>query len=112
MKSIAQILLIGILGIGAFSAYASPDEGRAEKRLGRITQKLNLNEQQQQQFREVMKSHMEKRKAMREERISKINAILTTEQKEKFDQIREERKARRKERREKRKDCRKDLKGL
>ncbi len=106
MKNIAPLLLMSILSIGAFSVAAAPDQQRAEKRMGKVTQQLNLSEQQQQQFREITESYREKKKALREEKASQINAILTAEQRTKFEQMREQRKAKREERRAARKNSR------
>ncbi len=102
MNIITTIILIGILSITAV-ANATAAEGRAEKRLDHISKRLDLNEQQQQQFREIMRLHQEQRKALHEERKQSINSILTAEQQEKFTQIQEKRKAKREERRKKRK---------
>ena len=103
MRNITPVLLICALAIGTISAAIAQTENRPEKRMGRIAQKLDLSEQQQQKFHEIMQSHREKRKALREEHIASVNAILTAEQQEKFEQMRAERKAKRRERMRERK---------
>lgn len=103
MKYTTTLLLATLLSASTFAAFASPDAGRMEKRMERMTKSLELNEKQQQQMREIMKRYMEKRKAIKEEKINKIKSILTPEQQKKFEKHRAERKARRQERRENRK---------
>ena len=105
MKYITAILLTILLGAGTFTAYAASNEARMDKRIARMTERLDLNEQQQQQMREIIKTHKAEKKALHKAKTSNIKAILTPEQVEKFEKHRAERKANRKERKQRHKQC-------
>ena len=108
MKTTTSLLLAALLSASAFTIYAAPDEIRTEKRVQRMTKNLQLNEQQQQQMRDIMKTHQKKRQALKDENIAKIKAILTAEQLQNFEKRRAERKAKREARREERKNAAKN----
>lgn len=106
MKYTTTLLLATLLSAGAFAAHASEGYmGKMEKRMQHMTENLDLNEEQQLQMREIMKSHRKERKAMKEHKADKIRSILTPAQQEKFDQHRAEKKARREERGVNHKNC-------
>ncbi len=105
MKYTTTLLLAAMLGAGAFTAYAEPSEDFMEKRMERMSNNLELNEQQQQQLQEIVQTQVEQRKAMRESHADRVKSILTPEQQVKFDEQRAQRKAKRQNKHENRKNC-------
>lgn len=109
MKRLTTILAISILGMAA--AFANAPSGqmedrhtqRMEKRAAKMTEKLGLSESQQNQMKDIIKRHMEERKAMRDKHQADIKAILSPDQQAKFDQYREERRKKFKQRRQQQK---------
>lgn len=92
-------LFTSLLAGAAATSHADDDmskkhEQHMQQRLEEMTKELNLSETQVQQ----MKALHEKRKAEREAMRKAMDEILTPEQREKAQKLREERKAKRRER--------------
>lgn len=86
-KLLSSIAIVALVASPAFAM------GDSQKRVERMTQELNLNETQQQQIQAIMEQQRAELEALREQSKSKIAAVLTPEQQAKFDELREERKA-------------------
>lgn len=69
-------------------------EQMREKRLERLTARLELNEGQRTKIKAIFDEQHAKMKALREETHKKVLAVLTPEQKAKFEKQREEKKKR------------------
>lgn len=118
MKNIKIVFsVLFMLSIFSISAIAQPrNEGaRMEKKIGMLTEKLDLTENQQEQLKAIFKKESEKRQAMKTKETDKknrkqafkahqkeqekaIKAILNKEQILTFDKMLDERKADMKER--------------
>lgn len=78
-----------------------------EKRVERLTEKLSLTPEQQKSLKAVFDEQAAKHGKTMKETDEKINALLTPEQKTKFEKMKSERKEKMKERREHRKELKK-----
>jgi protein CpxP len=116
---ISSIALALTLSAGAFAMHhedgeRGPGDG---KRLEKMAQHLDLSDEQKSQVAQIMKAQGEKRKAMMEahkaqrdamqaDMRSQLSGVLTPEQMQKLDNMREERDERREEKMEKWKEKR------
>ena len=118
MKISHRLVLAVMLLSGAWCIVQANDRGpdhrknievRSERQLERMTKNLKLTPDQQskvkaaldernEKMKEIHKECGEKMKAVHEETDSKISAVLTPDQKTKFDRMREEMKKRHDER--------------
>lgn len=96
MKTITVLVISALL---AAPAFASKYEHYGERMMQRISKHLELNESQQEQLKSIfeakkpqMEAIREQMKALREDTNKQIEAILTEEQKEKFEAHLERRK--------------------
>lgn len=97
MVSNMKKLIFGLLvfiPIISLSAYACPG-GKAEGHGDRIIKKLELNDEQATQFREIMQSKRENMRAFHDQQyqdtLEKLDAVLNEEQMEEFQEMRERR---------------------
>ncbi len=97
MKYVFSFLVIGVLSLSAM-ARATETDGRVE----RLTTVLNLTEEQSAQVESIMASKqiqmqklMQQMAALRDETDTAIKAVLTEEQQEKFDALRDQHNGRR-----------------
>lgn len=86
------LFLSGALLLVTSMAFAQPGAGGGKHFAERMTKHLELNETQAAQVKDIMSESHEKMKAVREETKLKVDAILTTEQKEKMQTMREKHK--------------------
>lgn len=92
MKTLVTTLAIVAFGATAL-AVASPYEygnhhGKyAEKRIERMTQHLDLTDQQQEQVRTLIENQVKDRQNMHQQMQEKIRAVLTDEQIKTFDEM-------------------------
>lgn len=116
---ISSIALALTMSAGAFAMHHEDGErGLGDgKRLEKMAQQLDLNDEQKSQVAQIMKAQGEKRKAMMEahkaqrdamqaDMRSQLSGVLTPEQMQKLDNMREERNERREEKMEKWKEKR------
>ncbi|HSA58599.1 MAG TPA: hypothetical protein VLJ37_02825 [bacterium] len=79
----------------AIARYSEKKEAKfktmRERRLERMTENLNLNAGQQAKIKAIFDEQHAKMKALHEETHKKVLAVLTAEQKAKFEKQREER---------------------
>lgn len=106
MRKIVRLMTAGIL-MSALSGSVRADEAKRPPmpttpghHMERMEKVLNLTPEQETKVREIQKAMVEKVKAMREDTDSQIRAILTDEQKTKFDNWKKERMEHRQDRRE------------
>lgn len=87
------------LSLISVAAFASP--GGKCGHGDRMIKQLDLNEEQAVQFREIMQTKRKKMRAFHEEQhnepLNQLNSVLTAEQMEEFQQVREHRMQRKKE---------------
>ncbi len=76
--------------------YMGGKEGFAEKRVERLTEKLSLSDAQAAQIKSIFDSKKEKMIALKNETNDQVAAVLTPEQKEKFEAMKKEFKEKRK----------------
>ena len=105
---ISSIALALTLSTGAFAMHHE-DGGRGDgKRLEKMAQHLDLSDAQKTQVEQIMKAHGEKRKAMMQahkaqrdamqsDMRNQLSGVLTPEQMQKLDTLRDERDERREE---------------
>ena len=107
-------LLVGLAALTVVGAsVAAPGknaEQRIEKRVERITERLNLSPEQADTLATVMREQAAKQQALREETRTRIDSILNDEQRAQAAEMREQRKERRQSKRRGRhgamgKDC-------
>lgn len=116
---ISSIALALTMSAGAFAMHHEDGERRLGdgKRLEKMAQQLDLNDEQKSQVAQIMKAQGAKRKAMMEahkaqrdamqaDMRSQLSGVLTPEQMQKFDNMREERDELREEKMEKWKEKR------
>ena len=116
---IGSIALALTMSAGAFAMHHEDGErGPGDsKRLDKMAQHLDLSDQQKSQVAQIMKVQAEKRKAMMQahkaqrdamqaDMRSQLSGVLTAEQMQKLDNMREERDERREEKMEKWKEKR------
>ena len=116
---ISSIALALTMSAGAFAMHHEDGERRLGdgKRLEKMAQQLDLNDEQKSQVAQIMKTQGEKRKAMMEahkaqrdamqaDMRSQLSGVLTPEQMQKLDNMREERDELREEKMEKWKEKR------
>ena len=100
-------LLVGFAALAfvgaAFAASDNSLSPRIEKRIERITERLNLSPEQAESLAVVMREQAAKRKALRDETQSRIDELLNDEQRAQVTDFREQRKERRQARRQARK---------
>ncbi len=91
-----KTIVAGALAVSLFAAgiVAANFEHKRENRLERMAENLNLTADQQTKIRAIFDEKHSKMKALHEESHKKVLAVLTPEQKEKFEKQREERKKR------------------
>lgn len=100
MKKLVTMIAIAALGGAAITGFASPGEqgyrgNKMENRMERMTEHLNLTDQQQEQVRALIEGQMKERQARREQMKENIRAVLTDEQKATFDEMHAKREKRR-----------------
>ena len=92
-------LLVGFTALAFVAAsFAASDNNvdpKIEKRVERIAKKLNLSAEQAESLAVVMREQAAKRKALRDETQSRIDALLNDEQRAQVADFREHRKERR-----------------
>ena len=116
---IGSIALALTMSAGAFAMHHEDGERGPDdsKRLEKMAQHLDLSDQQKSQVAQIMKAQAEKRKAMMQahkaqrdamqaDMRSQLSGVLTAEQMQKLDNMREERDERREEKMEKWKEKR------
>jgi Spy/CpxP family protein refolding chaperone len=86
-KTVAAMALGAILIPAAVIAGGHYGEHRAE----RMTEKLQLTEQQQTEMKKIYDEQREQRRALREQSQKRFNDMLTPEQQAKWQQLRDER---------------------
>lgn len=112
------IVFVTVLGLGTigFGQECPPGKKehkkltpteRAEKKTERMTKELGLSEEQAAKIKEInashfaeMEKHREAIKVSRDQHKAEMDAVLTPEQKEKLESLREEKKAKMKARKE------------
>lgn len=87
---IASSLALATAFSGSLLAGTSGDAYH-QRHLERMSERLDLTPEQQREVGELHREQFEKHKALREETTSRMNEILTEEQREKLEQLRKER---------------------
>lgn len=98
-KLVALTTALALGGIG-LTAIASPYERgpyghNPENRIERMAEHLNLTNEQQEKIKVMFDAHKKDRQARREKMHEEIGAVLTDEQKSKFDAMKQYREERR-----------------
>ena len=91
LVGLATLTVVGV----SVAAPGKNVEQRIEKRIERITERLDLSPEQAESLATVMREQAAKRQALREETRTRVDAILTDEQRAQASQLREQRKERR-----------------
>ena len=93
MKNILIASLFALTTAASAAVFAVSEDASKhhEKHMQRMFSELQLTEDQQQQLRTVHEQHFGKMKALHEEKQEKVNAILTDEQRAKWQELREQR---------------------
>lgn len=100
-----SIVLVAVLACSAAAAHAQADSSiRREPRLGPGLERLDLSQEQRQQMRALMQEHRAAEEARRTEFREKMRALLTDEQRQRLDAMRELRMQRNQIRREVRRE--------
>lgn len=90
-----KVITLALIAIIPLTVFAFPGEGRFqqnhEKRIEKLATKLNLSDSQKTQVKEIFQTQHEKIKAIREETRSRLQVILTPEQMEEMDKMKERR---------------------
>ena len=90
-KTLAVLALGAILIPAAVLAGGHYGDHRGEKRIGRMTEELQLSDQQRAEIEKIFQAQQEQRRALREQTREQIGNVLTPEQKKKWEQHMEER---------------------
>ena len=99
----AAVLLGGMTVAAIASPYGyGPDSNRVDARVTRMTEHLNLSNEQQKQIRTMIESHKAERQEMRGKMHAGISSVLNDEQKAKFQAMHEQRHQARLDRKNKR----------
>ena len=99
----AAVLLGGMTVAAIASPYGyGPDSNRVDARVARMTEHLNLSNEQQKQIRTMIEAHKAERQAMRGKMHADISSVLNDEQKAKFQAMHEQRHQARLDRKDKR----------
>ncbi|GAB4358059.1 MAG: hypothetical protein Kow0060_11800 [Methylohalobius crimeensis] len=86
-KSIIAIALAATIPLTVLAgAGGSKESPRHEKKMERMVETLNLNEAQKGQVETLLKEQWEKHRAVRQETRTRLEAVLTPEQMEKWDE--------------------------
>jgi Spy/CpxP family protein refolding chaperone len=95
MKKTVTALLLGaaLIPVAVFAGSHFGDK-RDGHRLERMTETLQLSEQQQAEVQKIFQAQREKRQALREESRNMIDAVLSEEQRATLAKYREERRKR------------------
>jgi Spy/CpxP family protein refolding chaperone len=98
------LILLGILA--ASSAIAESEDGQTSRPLQKLQSELKLNEQQTRDVKQIFDDTKPELEALRkqvqavmEKRQQRLKAVLTAEQWEKFEQLKQERRDNRRQRR-------------
>ncbi|UAW97356.1 hypothetical protein KEM63_11050 [Halopseudomonas nanhaiensis] len=73
-------------------AGAHMDKEHGEKHMQRLTEKLDLTPEQQEQVKSIYKEQMEKHKEIKEEGKKRMSEVLNDEQEKKLEEMHKERK--------------------
>lgn len=93
-KTIAALALGAILIPAAVIAGSQHGEYRSEKRVERMTEQLQLTDQQRIEIEKIFKEQHAKRRALHEQTREQVSNVLTPEQQAKWQQYKEDRKKR------------------
>ncbi len=110
-KTIVALALATVIPFAAYATMEGQSGHKRGDRLARMTEKLNLDDAQQELMKSIRDRHRAERKAMREQMRARIDEILTPEQRAKREEMREQRREHRRERagkrggRHHRRDC-------
>ncbi|MBA6418888.1 hypothetical protein [Pseudomonas sp. 5Ae-yellow] len=102
-RLLTATLIVATFMSGAALAGAANND-RHERGMQRMTEALSLTSEQQEQIRQIRAEEGTKMRALREEAKSRMDAVLTAEQRDKAEAMRTERRERMAERREHRDD--------
>lgn len=101
-KLITGLVLATAVATPAFS-IASPDRLMdPQRRLDHMQRELDLTDEQRSQIEAIFQDHHEQMEALRDSTSDRINGVLTDEQQQQFEGMREERRERFRERLEER----------
>jgi Spy/CpxP family protein refolding chaperone len=97
MKSLAKVGLLSfflssaLMGANAGGKDLTPEKQQAlvEKHVATLTKKLRLTSDQQTQVRSIIQDKMDKKRQAADEADAKIQALLTPEQVEKYQKMRD-----------------------
>jgi periplasmic protein CpxP/Spy len=95
-------LMIVTLTLFSAAAFAgSPMEKGADRHVQKMTQELNLNEEQQQEVREIYREKGEEMRELHKETQEEIRDVLNDEQRAQYDQHQKDRMEKWEEKKEK-----------
>lgn len=98
----AIIALLLVLPMSAFAGERDREQDPMHgPRMEQMMEKLELSESQRSQMADIMKRHHDKMMVLREATEAEVDKILTREQRQKLDNMKEKREERRQQRMEK-----------
>ncbi|MBM7332324.1 Spy/CpxP family protein refolding chaperone [Alloalcanivorax marinus] len=108
MKKITTVALALVTGVALAGPVMAgpkpgpnPDRPHAERMVEHMARELDLNADQQARIKTIMEEQGQKMRALHDETQSRIEAVLTPEQREKAEEMREKRREKWEERKEK-----------
>ncbi|MBQ0754910.1 MAG: hypothetical protein KBT87_11935 [Gammaproteobacteria bacterium] len=105
---IATCIMLPLAAFAGDKKNPHSDSPFGGPRMEKVVEALELTDSQKNQVEQVFKTHREKMQSLREETENNVNAILTADQRQKLDKMKEKRHDKRDERKEKRQEKRKE----